>query len=424
MALSLKYLYNTYYSKVLSLLIILLFMDVIVDSSNKIFHIKYILFAGTILFWLPKALNKKFHLPRGLVYIVLFISFFMPVYALSLGAINAFLKNSDIGLIIYFNSFFFFLLTLVIVHEKIDLTQIFNYSSLLVVVITLLSYVILAFNPTLFGDLYQFFVVKKELAMYALRNFGDFTMLMLFYKTSPLLVFPLSYYLYQILIVRLKKGLFLKIVILILVATTLFLSGTRANILSLFLIALFYLAFYVYKRSKPLFVLVITAYTLIVFIGLSGIWNLLFNIREASNMIKFGHLISYFEHFSDNIGILIFGQGLGGSFYSYGVNRLAVISELSYFEIIRVWGLPIAVLFISVLFLPIYYELKSRKISHLFIAYLAYLFIAGTNQYLLTSTGMIVLVYVFSNMFISLGVLNNDSQLDKNTDVILENNKL
>lgn len=418
MKINLIYWYNKYFSVLIIVLVSLLIIDLIIDSSNKVLHIKYILFAGTILFWLPNALNKKFNLPRALLYIVLFISFFMPVYALSLGAINAFLKNSDIGLIIYFNSFFFFLLTLVIVNEKIDLTQIFNYSSLLVVVITLLSYVILAFNPTLFGDLYQFFVVKKELAMYALRNFGDFTMLMLFYKTSPLLVFPLSYYLYQILIVRLKKGLFLMIVILTSIAITLFLSGTRANILSLFLIALFYLAFYMYKRSKPLFVLVITIYTLIVIIGLTSIWNLLFNIREASNMIKFGHLISYFEHFSDNIGILIFGQGLGGSFYSYGVNRLAVISELSYFEIIRVWGLPIATLFICVLILPIFYELKSKRISHLFIAYIAYLFIAGTNQYLLTSTGMIVLVYVFSNMFISKGVLINDGLNDKSVKVI------
>jgi len=349
---------------------------------------------------MPKTVFEKIVLPKLLVIVLVFISFFMPLYALSVGLINNFLKNTDIGLIIYFNSFFFFLLVLIIVNERIKLTKIFNYSSLLVVLITLGSYCVLVYNPKTFGSLYQYFVVNKGVAVYGLRNYGDFTLLMMFYKTSPLLIFPLSYYLYQVLIKQDWNKIFLKIIILIFVIITLFLSGTRANILSLFLIILFYISFYLYKKSKIIFAIVSIFYIFIALYGLSAIGGFLLSKQEVSNMIKFRHFISYIEHFSDNIGGLIFGQGIGGSFYSLGINRLTNITELSYFELVRIWGLPITIIFILVLIIPIFYEIKSRNISHLFIAYIAYLFIAGTNPLLLSSTGMIVLVYVFSNMFL------------------------
>jgi hypothetical protein len=132
----------------------------------------------------------------------------------------------------------------------------------------------------------------------------------------------------------------------------------------------------------------------------SGILALLFDKEEPSNLVKYGHFMSYYDYFSSNILNLFLGQGLGMSFFSTGFNRLVLTTELTYFEVLRVWGLPITFIFLSILILPIVKEIKSKSISPLFIAYIAYLFIAGTNPFLLDSTGMLVLVYVFSRMFL------------------------
>jgi len=126
-----------------------------------------------------------------------------------------------------------------------------------------------------------------------------------------------------------------------------------------------------------------------------------------SNVIKYGHFASYVNLFSDNISILLFGQGIGVPFYTTGFHKEVFATELQYFEMIRIWGLPVTLLFLSVLLLPIIKEIKTKKYSSIFVAYIAFLFIAGTNPFLLDSTGMIVLVYVFSKMY------NRGSEIQK-----------
>ena len=389
------------YSLFLNISIVLLFVDVIVDPGNLIFHAKYVLFALVFLIWLPVVFSKKLILPRRLWFVLIFISLFMPFYALSVGILNTSLHNISLGNPVYFNSFFFFLIVLVTVSEKIELTSLFNYTSLLIVAITFGIYLVMVFNLHLFGKLYQYFVVDKGVAVYALRNYGKLTMLMIFYKTSPLLVFPLSWYLYQILIEKNKRSPFSHYALVVIIALTLFLSGTRANLLSLVLIILFYLGFYLYKKSGSWFLLLGSLGLVIVLFALPSVTRLLLNPQETSNIIKFSYLSSYANYFYQHLSSLIWGQGIGGAFYAAGLERLTDVTELTYFELIRVWGLPIALFFVGILFMPLIAEIKAGKISHLFIAYIAYLFIAGTNPLLLSSTGMLVLVYVFTNMFLS-----------------------
>lgn len=386
------------YSTLLNISIGLLVLDIMIDPPNLIFHSKYLLFVIVFLIWFLKIIKTKTKIvvPKSLFFVLAFISLFMPFYALSVGIINSILNDTEIGTLAYFNSFFFFLLLLVIVNENIELTKFINYSSLMVVGITLGFYLILLLSPTFFTVIYHYFVIDKGVAVYALRNYGGVTLIMMFYKTSPILVFPLSYYLYRIFITPEKRRLIPDIIVLCLIIAALFISGTRANVVSLIAIVLFYFGFYIYKKSKEWFVLINIASLLLALFALPVFFDLLLNKHEASNMIKFGHFSSYLDHFENHKIMSIFGQGIGGSFYSSGINKLSNISELTYLELIRIWGFPITLLFLSALILPLINEIRSKNISHIFIAYITYLFIAGTNPLLLSSTGMIVLVYVFS----------------------------
>ncbi len=381
----------------LQLMILLLLADVIIDPGNLIFHAKYILFALVFLFWIPEVLHKKPEIPVKLWWAVFFVSVFMPFYALSISILNHSLQNTPPGTFVYFNSFFFFAVILVIVSEKTDLTTYFNYTSLLIVIITLGLYFLLLLNPGNFGKLYHYFVEEKQTTVYALRDYGKVTLLMIFYKTSPLLVFPLSYYLYM-LFIRNRK-IRISVVMVFFLSVTLFLSGTRANLLSMIIIWFFYFGFFLFRKSKISFLWIVAGFTVILFFILPPLAEGLFNRNEASNVIKFGYLSSYSNFFNHHWISLLLGQGVGGSFYAAGLDRWIDVSELTYLELIRVWGLPVGLSFIVFLFLPLIKEIRNKNISHLFIAYLAYLFISGTNPLLMSSTGMLVLVYVFSKVF-------------------------
>lgn len=377
-------------------------MDVIIDPKNKIFGVKYILFCLVVFVWLPQLFKKRLILPKELKYVIVFICFFMPLYALSIGLINSFMHNADnAGMVYYFNSFFFFLLIIIIHDQNYDLSRNFNYGSLFLVLITLSAYFILVFKPSISTILYQYLVIDTGTAVFGLRNYGDYTLLMVWYRTSPLLVFPLSYILHQLLIQKIRVYLPFRIMVLISIILTLLLSGTRANILSLSLIILFYIGYYLYKRSKAIFLIFACIIAIVSVYEISSAIAILFDTQEPSNIIKYGYLISYYNHFSSNILDLFIGQGLGVSFYVEHFSRSFLTSELTYLEVLRVWGLPITCIFMGILIIPIIKELKSKSLSHLFIAYIAYLFIAGTNPFLLDSTGMFVLVYVFSKAYSS-----------------------
>ena len=396
-----------HYTQLLHLSVALLFVNLVLDPSNKIFHTKYILFLGVFLLWLPMYYRKKIALSKQILFTMAFIGFFMPFYALSVGLIKNFATNTSLAELVYLNSFFFFFLLIVIVTENIQLRPVFTISALLLVVITAFSYILPVFNPAFFTKLYSFFVTEKEAAVYALRNYGGFTLLMVYYKTSPILVFPLAYYLHRLFILKIRKHRISQFLFILGLCVTLFLSGTRANIISMGMIILFYLLFYTYKKSKPLALLTAFIYLAALFYGANILAEVFLNRSELSNQVKLGHLLSYIEHFSKHTGILLFGQGIGSTMYTSGINSIVSVTELTYFELIRVWGLPVSIIFVFILLIPIYYEIKSGSISYLFIAYLAYLFIAGTNPLLLSSTGMLVLVYVFSQTF-SMDAQNNE----------------
>ena len=387
-------------------LLALLLMDVMLDPNNLIFHAKYLLFVLVFLVWLPGRYFEKGKIPVKLSFVLIFIALFMPLYALSVGIINSAIHNIQVGTLVYFNSFFFFLIVLVTANGRFNLTKLFNRSSLFIVFMTFGLYVALVLNPEWFGGVYKYFVLDKGAAVYALRDYGKITMLMIFYKTSPLLVFPLSYFLYKIFIDSQKKASFIQYLLTILIAITLFLSGTRANLLSLFLIPLFYVGFFIYRKSKSWFVLITALGLLSFLLAFPSFWNVIMNRHETSNIIKFGYLPSYADYFSGHLLSLIFGQGIGGRFFAHGLHQYMDVTELTYLELIRIWGIPIAAVFGLILIWPLVKEIREKKLSHLFIAYLAYLFIAGTNPLLLSSTGMLVLVYVFSIEFSSNTNLN------------------
>ena len=161
------------------------------------------------------------------------------------------------------------------------------------------------------------------------------------------------------------------------------------------------IGFNVYREYKNTRYFKYILYPAIIFIGIAFLvllYMLISEKNEASNLVKYAHLYSYWELFSEHPIYLLLGQGPGTSFYSAGFGRVTSVTEWTYLELIRNFGMCSLVI-IYVFYRPLVDLWKERKNSHtnsLLWGYLIYLFVAGTNPLMLSSTGMIVLLIIYS----------------------------
>lgn len=225
-------------------------------------------------------------------------------------------------------------------------------------------------------------------------------------------IFALTFYFYCLFTKSLRG--FWKMVALVLITVYLtFMSGTRSTVLlSLFS---FSIVGYISLKDNPrvkrfLYPIIITAGVFFVF----AIIMLASDTREASNIVKYGHIASYAKLFEENPEYLIFGQGPGSTFYSDGFNKIVVKTEWSYLDLVRYCGV-FAILVVVVFWKPLVNLWRHRnehKFVHcMFWAYLAFLLIAGTNPLILSSTGIVMLLmaYSFESMVVD-GKLAKDNK--------------
>jgi len=219
------------------------------------------------------------------------------------------------------------------------------------------------------------------------RRFLHWWIATVFHRASPILLFPLALAFYSFLKTKNIKYM----IYTVMVCAALFLSGTRANIFSGILII--YLIFTHYtcftkKRVTSAFLLTLTAGVFFI-IGTF----LLLTVADSSAAAKEGHLHSYIEIFRDNPQYLLIGQGPGSYFYTTGFGKEVTNTELSYLDLIRMFGIFFTIAIVFIYLLPLF-KIEKYNVTRNFsiaIAYLAYLFIAGTNPLLIGPTGFVAL---------------------------------
>jgi hypothetical protein len=227
------------------------------------------------------------------------------------------------------------------------------------------------------------------------RTFLGHHFTMFFYKTSPILVIPFAVFLHRSLNnQQRKRNLFISF----LLGVALILSGTRANMFSVILIVIFLVIHQMYKSRfwRPLsFCLLFLLFLLVPFV----VAHLFQDVTE-SNIIKSNHVNSIVSLFREHPLVLLVGQGPGSIYYTTGVGEYTAQSEVSYLEIIRMFGLVMGSIIIFCFFLPliIAYKRKNKipEFFPLFISYLAYLCIGATNPLLFSSTGILALASAYS----------------------------
>jgi len=389
-------------NNVINLLLTFLLFVIFADPSNKIFHVKDSLFLLILSSWLITTLFFTYNLPRKITYILIAITIFFPLYGLSVMGINGIPFQISTP---YFKSFFFFGLLLIIINLNINITQRFHYMSFMISVIVFTCLILFYFARVQFDLVYNYLVINKQVAVARGYFYHGHEMFTLFYKTSPLLLFPLGYYFQNLYFVTGKKSEKIYYLSAIGITSIPFIfSSTRANIIIFFTLVVIYSMHYIFIKNQKLFFasLILFAFCAICLIPS---FSSLFSINETSNNIKFIYILDYMNLFKSDYKILFFGQGFNSCFHSTFYNTNIYVTELSYLEFIRIFGLPNTILFLIILFYPIFVFYKNYEQYYAYryvpISYTCYLIIAGTNPLLLSSTGMIAIVYVYSIMVIN-----------------------
>lgn len=378
-----------------SVFVILIF-SIVFDPGNSILHLKNLSF----FLFLVLTLNKKSY--RNFWIVLLFQVIFFVTFAFQL-----LIPNTTIDypyLITTYKSFILFIL-LLYCEKKNILFTVFYYSNLIVAVLCNILWLIMFKNQGMETFLYGLLtngVLKEnfgQVIFVARRSFIGIKVFQVFYKTSPLAILCLAYSSYNYLEYRFKRYLIHSIIFFF----YLFVSGTRMNILCAASISIWALFYHLIRFRK--FVL---ASALFSFSAISGI--LLLNLLLADKAdyslnVKTMHVVSYNNLFESNpIRYLFIGDGPGAEFFTLGFNKMTSVTELSYYDLIRNFGLVFAIVILIIYLLPMINSNKKNPGLGLSmsIGYLLYLSVAGTNPFLFSSTGVISYIIMF---YISRNVL-------------------
>lgn len=374
--------------KISSLFCFLTIFSVVVDPSNTILHIKDFCFVLFCITSFP-YLNFK----KALIFI-----YFLLIYFVSF-SFQEFFFYDQIDYSYAFSTLktfiFLWLLFLVSKNSRYLIFDYFYYSVLLLSFIISVLFLCCKYYPPFENALFLLATkgFLKSTVFMSRRSFFGIEVFQLFYKTSPLGIFTLSFSLCKHLETRKTKYLLHSIFF----SLFLLASGTRANVFSLLLIIFLSVMIYAFYHNKKIIFILLSTFVIIFF--LFATYKLLTEHEEESLTIKTLHMKSYLSLFFQNpMKYLLIGEGPGSLFYTLGTNSFQPQTELCYFDLIRNYGLiltcGIILIYLYSLFL-VKTKLKGAFGATLSFGYIAFLFICGTNPFLVSSTGFIVLILMF-----------------------------
>jgi len=381
---------------ILSRLILFLFLLVTVfDPADLITHLKVPLF---VLIWFVFGLDLLFssepagEISSALLKYILCFSILLPALSISLYILRNGLTAPYDGFQ-YFKSYLFLALAIIITLKKIDLTPMLSFILTglagAAIVLFLFTYDNPAFSAYIWavGDSYGFVTPAS-------RSYADLSYSYVYFYTSPLLVLSLAYFSYRTMTVQ-TRARYIYFALLLVNILGMLVSGPRNNLVFGIVTPLLVLTWYSTKRQR---LILIALFFLIAVVAAShgtDIVGAMLDPENESNAIKLAHLHDY-EILFRNPMTLLFGQGLGSYFFATGFGYRTSITELTYLEFIRNFGLPIALIYYALLLYPLTRLLdRTFAASHyLILAYGCYLLICLSNPLLLSSSGMLVLAIV------------------------------
>ncbi|MFB0911889.1 MAG: hypothetical protein QMA97_01655 [Glaciecola sp.] len=328
--------------------IFLLWFGAVIDPIGDMFGVRYLAlvaaFAGVVWIFLSSGLKCFDKSYRNVL--ILFIAGVFPVYGFTLYSFRA---GSDVFIdTSYFASGILILTSLL--YNQMSTCEFgvksFVFSARLLSLLVLAGLVLQTFSK------YEWisFFTERNVAFVSSREYSGITLPYIYFLASPLLIFLMAYDFckYE------QRSNALNLFIFALTAFSFAMTGTRAHILIAILFAPLYMLLNGNNiaRIKAFFLFVALGIAAFSVDEIRGLILSYFSVSEASNSIKLALLEGYAEIFSNPL-ILLFGQGFNAHTWSLPLRDMVAMdvgaskTELTYLELVRVFGLIFAALFMA-----------------------------------------------------------------------------
>jgi hypothetical protein len=290
------------------------------------------------------------------------------------------------------------LLIPVISSEGIDLTKHIFRWSFFIAVIPIALVVAIIFVPSFFFVVFSFTFEKGAMLVRPTHDTIAQGTQSFYYQTVNVAVFPIAYYLRNLL--NGPKKIVNCMLVLLFVMAVLG-SGSRAAVLGAFMVV----AALIYQKLKTKYGFGTAFAALLILVILSGAYFVgFFRPDESSNAAKLGHIRSYMEEFETHPTYLLWGQGTDTVFYDQTWQDKVPLTELTYIDMIRWFGMPVSALMFAALLFPAVALLRRRTAdSYLAVPYAVYLWESATNPLLICWAGLLVVSAIWGLVLMQTG---------------------
>ena len=378
---------------------ILYFLFLVVLSLDPTgFHsrLKDLLFVVLVIYGVIYCLKRRQYLaPINRITFLVFL--LIPIWGMFIAYITGNLTDNGYAMsqmrsMLYISIFFF-----VVTMRLNVILKAFWINGLIMAVLTLVLFFLSQLGGVFLAAIYDYCVASDNYMMASNRNFLGYAINGLYFKAGSLIIFSFIYNLYQ------YNGPF-KLLFTVILFLSLIVAGSRTPILVQILILLVYL----YDRN--IIGKFLTRVSALILLGMLVMVTYLLATqeKETSNEVKYDNFESYVEDMGDK-GHSIWGAGLGSEFYAKGRGLKLSYTELSYMDILRMYGLPVGMFFIFLFFAPSFwlwkYFKRSLFLKRFCFGYVLFLILSGTNPLLLGSIGLTAL-----SMFMA--IVNKTSEME------------
>jgi hypothetical protein len=376
-------------------LLIFLFVCVF-DPADQILGGKVVIFGAL---WGLTAINvlltrDRLYLPSGLVF---YVGTFIAIPLLSIlwyFIINGKQPFEGFALL---KGYLLVSFAIVLFLNRLDLIPQLSAVLTILACSVIAVFVALELEPDLYETLYPI-GVGAGLLILDRRSYGDFTLIQVYFVTSPMLAISVAYYFDRAMV---KPGFARKLVFLLLTAINIagmFLAGSRNNIFVSLLLP--FLLWPLYTKRIVLSALISFGILSVLLLPFADQLQAFLDPSEAGNSVKLATLQDYFRIFGNPV-TLLFGQGLG-AYETWSAERYFYITELTYLEMVRNFGLIGALVMMALLLFPItdaFFAQAGRRERALAVAYFLYLVMCISNPNLFSSMGILILAILLANIF-------------------------
>lgn len=368
----------------------------IFDPADKLFRLKTPVFLTCSILFLFDIINtpKTSYFPKFLILINTLL-LLIPLFSIFICfVLNSSFPETGFDL---FKAYILIFISIYLYYFKLNIFREFSFILLLLSLFIISIYLFILIAPEfynmiyLWGLNYQIFLIGER--SYSIDTESLWS---IYFVTSPLLVIPIAYYTSKYFEKKNILYLFLSLINVF----AMFIAGTRNNMLISLLLPL--ILFYKYSKNKIPILLFSLLIIFLIFINYLDLLKSMFSVDEASNSTKIGLLYDYKIIFSKPINLII-GQGIGSNHYWISRGKFDYITELTYLEIFRSYGLFFGFVILVIIFYPVFI-LFFKKVSNNFsilTAYFLYMVMAATNPIYFMSMGMLFFPIVLSIIFIN-----------------------